>query len=85
MLKPLSSYVALTLLKDEPKTQSGIILASEAKEKPALGLVKAIGDEVKFVQTGNRVVYESYAGTKVKVDETEYLLIKEENILAIIE
>ena len=85
MIRPLETYVVLTLEKEERTTQSGIILTSEAKDKSAVGRVLALGPKASGVKVGDRVVYESYSGTKVKLGETDYLLIKEEHILGIIE
>jgi chaperonin GroES len=85
MIKPLESYVVLELEKEERTTTSGIILTSEAKEKSAIGKVKAIGPKVTGVAIGDRVVYETYSGTKVKLNDEDLLLIKEEHVLGIIE
>lgn len=85
MIKPLESYVVLAIEKEERTTHSGIIITSEAKEKSALGKVIAIGPKVAGVHVGDRVVYETYSGTKVKIEEVEYLIVKEEHVLGIIE
>lgn len=85
MIRPLESYVVLALEKEEQATKSGIILASETKEKSAVGKVLAIGPKVTDIKLGDRVVYESYSGTKVKLEHEERLLIKAEHILGIIE
>lgn len=82
MIKPLHDYVALTLEKEENKTASGIILTTESKDKQSIGNVLAVGPEVKDIEIDDRVIYQSYAGTKVTLDDTEYLLIKSESILA---
>ncbi len=82
MLKPLEDYVALTLEKEEKTTTSGIILTSEAKEKQAVGKVIAIGPKVEDLKENDRVIYQSYSGTKVELDGQEFLLIQNKNILA---
>ena len=82
MIKPLHDYVALTLEKEENKTASGIILTTESKEKQSIGKVLAIGPDVKDIALNDRVIYQSYAGTKVTIEDTDYLLIKSESILA---
>jgi chaperonin GroES len=64
------------------KTNSGIYLPDNAKEKPVLAKVVAVGPDVKGVKTGDKVVYKEYSTTELKVDGTEYLLVKEEDILA---
>ena len=93
MLKPLHDYVVLEKVKEEEKTQSGIILTQNAKEEPSHGIVKAVGpgkvEDGKLVPVdlseGMKVIYKKYSGTEVKVDGEELLLIKAEDILAIIE
>ncbi|HAV20147.1 MAG TPA: molecular chaperone GroES [Firmicutes bacterium] len=85
MIKPLETYVVLELEKEERTTSSGIILTSESKEKSAIGRVVAIGPKVTGIKVGERVVYETYSGTKVKLGEVERLLVKEEHVLGIIE
>ena len=82
MLKPLEDYVALTLEKEEKTTTSGIILTSEAKEKQAVEKVIAIGPKVEDLKENDRVIYQSYSGTKVELDGQEFLLIQNKNILA---
>ena len=82
MLKPLEDHVVLALEKKERTTQSGIILASDDKDKPAIGKVLAIGPKVENIDLEDRVVYQSYSGTKVVLDEKEFLLIQAKHILA---
>ena len=94
MLKPLHDYVVLEKVKEEEKTQSGIILTTkEAKEEPSHGIVVAVGPG-KVVDgtlvpvdltSGQKVIYKKYSGTEVKEDKKDYLLIKAEDILAVIE
>lgn len=85
MLKPLNEYVILSFVKEETKTESGIILTTSDKEKPSFGLVEAIGPKVEEIKVGDKVIYQTYSGTKTKIDGKEYLIIKQENILAIYE
>lgn len=85
MLKPLENYVVLSLEKEERTTTSGIILTSEEKEKPAMGKVLALGPKVEGISVNDRVIYQSYSGTKVKLDGIEYLVIEAKHILAKIE
>lgn len=82
MIQPLESYVVLVLKKEEKTTASGIILTTEDKQKPAFGTVVAIGPKVDSIQVNDTVIYQSYSGTTVKLEGTEYLLIKAEHILA---
>lgn len=84
MLKPLADRVVLKRLEAEEKTASGIVLPETAKEKPEQGEVIACGKDVKEVKKGDKVIFSKYAGTEAKVSGTEYLIVKEEDILAII-
>ena len=93
MLRPLHDYVVLEKVKEEEKTQSGIILTQKAKDEPSHGTVIAVGpgktEDGKLapvdLKEGQRVIYKKYSGTEVKVDNRELLLIKAEDILAIVE
>jgi chaperonin GroES len=93
-VKPLHDQVIVQRLEEEEKTKGGIIIPDTAKEKPIEGKVIAVGagrikkDGTKIpleVKKGNRVLYAKYAGTEVKIDGEEYLIMKEDDILAIIE
>lgn len=83
MLKPLHDYVLLEKEKVEKTTSSGIILTS-GKEKSKLAVVKAIGTGVEKPEykVGDRVLYREYAGTNMKVDDEEFIVIKDEDIIA---
>lgn len=83
MLKPLHDYVLLEKEKVEKTTSSGIILTS-GKEKSKLATVKAIGSGVEKPEykVGDRVLYREYAGTNMKVDDEEFIVIKDEDIIA---
>ena len=88
-LVPLGDRVVLKQFEAEEKTKSGIILASATKEKPQEAEVVAAGpgtDEVKMeVKKGDKVIYSKYAGTEVKVDGEEYIIVRQGDILAIVE
>ncbi|HAP03103.1 MAG: co-chaperone GroES [Candidatus Weimeria sp.] len=88
-LNPLSDRVVLKQLEAEEKTKSGIILADSAKEKPQEAEVIAVGpgtkDVTMQVKAGQKVVYSKYAGTNVKLDDEEYIIVKQDDILAIVE
>ena len=92
-IKPLLDRVVLKVEEAEEKTKSGIILSSAAQEKPQFASVVAVGPggvvdgkEVKMeVKTGNQVIYSKYAGTEVKLEDEEYIIVKQSDILAIIE
>ena len=75
-LKPLSDRVVLKQLEAEETTKGGIILTTQAKEKP---------QEAEVVAVGPGAVYSKYAGTEVKNDDVEYVIVKESDILAIVE
>ena len=80
-LKPLKDRVVAKVEKPLEKTKSGILLG-EAKEKPAYAVVEAIGPEVSGVKKGDKIVYKEYSTTEIKVDGEEYLILKEEDVLA---
>ena len=93
-VRPLHDQVIVQRLEEEERTKGGIIIPDTAKEKPIEGKVIAVGtgrnkkDGTKIpleVKKGNRVFYAKYAGTEVKMDGEEYLIMKEDDILAIIE
>ena len=86
MLKPLRNQVVLKKYEEENKTNSGIILSAENKKLPSVAVVVAKGSKVESESKGNdKVVYKEYSGTKVTRDEIEYIVIEEEDILAVIE
>ena len=86
MLKPLNDYVVLKKEKaqKEVTTASGIIL-NDAKNVPSYACVEAIGPESKAdIHVGDRVVYKEYSGTRVELDDEEYIVVQTEDILAIV-
>ena len=91
-LKPLSDRVVIKMVEAEETTASGIILAGSAKEKPQVAEVLAVGPggvvdgkEVKMeVKEGDNVIYSKYSGTEVKIDDEEYIIVKQNDILAVI-
>ena len=94
MLKPLSDHVLVKPLSKEEKTKGGIYLPDTAKEKPQEGEVIAVGPGRMLdngsrvapeVKVGDKVIYAKYGGTEVKIGEEEYLIMRESDILAIIE
>ena len=92
-LVPLSDRVVLKQLEAEETTKSGIILTSSAQEKPQEAEVIAVGPggmvdgkEVTMqVKPGDKVIYSKYAGTSVEIEDEEYIVVKQDDILAIIE
>lgn len=87
-LKPLGDRVVLKALVAEETTKSGIVLPGQNKEKPQQAEVLAVGpgtEEVKMeVKVGDQVIYSKYSGTEVKLDDEEYIVVKQNDILAII-
>ncbi|HON13868.1 MAG TPA: co-chaperone GroES [Treponema sp.] len=86
-VKPLDDRVMVKLEKTESKTAGGIIIPDTAQEKTQTGIVTAIGDnkDIIKVSVGQKVMYDKYAGTQIKVDGVEYLILKMSDIIAIIE
>ena len=92
-LVPLGDRVVLKQYEAEEKTKSGIILASKTQEKPQEAEVIAVGPggvvdgkEVTMqVKAGQKVIYSKYAGTEVKLDGEEYIIVKQNDILAVVE
>ena len=87
-IKPLADRVVVAPLEAETKTSSGIIIPDTAKEKPQKGTVAAVGpgtkDDSITVKVGDTVLYGKYSGTELKLDGTDYLIMRESDILAIV-
>ncbi len=81
-ITPLADNVLAQQEEAKTKTASGIYLPEGAKEKPMTAKVVAVGKEVKQLKVGDKILYKSYSTTDVKVDGEEYILIKEEDVLA---
>ena len=92
-LKPLSDHVILKAVEAQETTKGGIILAASAQEKPEMAEVVAVGpgglvdgnEVVMTVKPGDKVICGKYSGTTVKVDGTEYTIVRQGDILAIVE
>ncbi len=92
-IKPLGDRVVIKMLESEETTKGGIILAGTAKEKPQMAEVLAIGPGVAEdgkivpmeVKVGDKVLMSKYAGTEVKIDGNEYIILSQKDILAIVE
>lgn len=80
-LKPLRDKIVA--IKEEPikKTSSGILLG-EAKESPAYATVEAVGPEVKAIKKGDKIVFKEFSTTNIKVDDKDYIIVAEEDVLA---
>ena len=87
-IKPLADRVLIEPLEAETKTTSGLIIPDTAKEKPQKGIVQAVGNGTKenkmTVKVGETVLYGKYAGTELKLDGKDYLIMSESDILAIV-
>ncbi|HVS58427.1 MAG TPA: co-chaperone GroES [Candidatus Saccharimonadales bacterium] len=81
-LQPLADYVVAQAEEAATKTASGLYLPENAAEKPKTAKVVAVGKDATQVKVGDRIVYKSYSTTDVKVGSEEYILVKEEDILA---
>ena len=93
MLRPLGDRIVIELVESEEKTASGIVLPDSAKEKPQEGKVVAVGtgrvlesgERVALdVAVGDRIIFSKYAGTEVKYQGVEYLILRENDILAVV-
>lgn len=93
-IRPLQDRILVKRVEEEAKTKGGIIIPDSAKEKPAEGIVTAVGngkrdDNGKLialdVKKGDRVLFAKYAGTEVKINDEEHLVMREDDILGIIE
>ncbi|KYZ75224.1 co-chaperone GroES [Anaerosporomusa subterranea] len=94
MIKPLGDRVVIKALEKEEKTVSGIVLPDTAKEKPQKGTIIAVGTGKVLdngqrvaleVKEGQEVIFSKYAGTEIKIDNQDYLILSERDILAIVE
>lgn len=94
MLKPLGDRIIVTVDKEEEKTVGGIVLANNAKEKPQTAEVIAVGPGATTpegktlpmsVKAGDKVLFDKYAGSEVKYDDKDYLILHEKDIMAIAE
>lgn len=92
-IKPLADRVVIKMVEAEEKTKSGIILTGSAKEQPQMAEVIEVGPggivdgkEIKMeVQKGDKVIFSKYAGTEVKLDGEEYIILRQNDILGIVE
>ena len=92
-IKPLADRVVIKLVEPEETTKSGIILAGTAKEKPQVAEVIAVGpggvvdgkDVEMYVEVGDKILTSKYSGTEVKIDANEFTIVRQSDILAIVE
>ncbi len=93
-LRPLSDRILVERVEEDEKTKGGIIIPDTAKEKPAEGKIVAtgngrMGDDGKLlpmdVKVGDRILFSKYGGTDVKIDGTDYLILRQDDVLGVIE
>jgi len=92
-MKPLADRVVIKMVEAEETTKSGIILTASAKEKPQIAEVISAGpgglvdgkEVTMYVKPGDRVITSKYSGTEVKLDGTEYVIVRQSDILAVVE
>lgn len=92
-IKPLADRVVLKSLEQEETTKSGIVLPGTAKERPQMAEIIAVGpggvvegkEVTMYVKVGDKVIYSKYAGTEVKLDKEEFIIVRQNDILAVVE
>lgn len=92
-IKPLGDRVVIKMLESEETTKSGIVLPGSAKEKPQMAEILAVGpggmvdgkEVVMEVKVGDKIIYSKYAGTEVKIEDDEYIIVRQSDILAIVD
>lgn len=91
-LKPIGDKLVIEMVEVEEKTSSGIVLPTSAKEASSVAKVLAIGDEIlkdedkkDLIKVGDKIIFSKYAGTEVKLDKKEYIVVKIADVLAVVE
>lgn len=91
-LKPIGDKLVIEMVEVEEKTSSGIVLPTSAKEAPSVAKVLVIGDEIlkdedkkDLIKVGDKIIFSKYAGTEVKLDKKEYIVVKIADVLAVVE
>ena len=80
-ITPLGDRVVAVREEAPTRTASGLYLPDNAKEKPVVAKVAAVGPDVKHVKTGDKILYKEYSTTEIKIDGVEYLVVREEDVL----
>lgn len=83
--KPLGERVFVSYAEELEKTAGGIYIPDAAKEKPQKGKIEGVGKDVKSLKVGDMVLFDKYSGSKISIDNVEYLIVKEEDILGVFE
>lgn len=81
--QPLGDRVFVTYTEELERTPGGIYVPDTAKEKPQRGTVQAVGKDVKHLKVGDQILFDKYSGSKLRIDDDECLIIKEEDVLGI--
>lgn len=84
-LQPLADRIVATPVEAQEKTSTGFYVPDSAKEKPQVGKVVAVGKEVKEIKAGDQVVYSQYKPDTIKIDGQDTLIMKEEDVLAVVQ
>lgn len=91
-IRPLGNRIVIEKVEAEEKTASGIVLPQSAQEQPQFAVVRAVGDEFEnneklkgMIHIGDKVLYGKFAGTEVKVDGKEYIIVRYTDVLAVVE
>jgi chaperonin GroES len=84
-LQPLADRIVAKSLEAQTQTKAGLFIPDTAKEKPQMGQVQAVGKDVKEVKVGDQILYTKYGPNEVNVDGEELLLLKEEDVLAVVQ
>ena len=83
-IRPLYDRIVVKRLdNDQEKTASGLFIPDSAKEKPQRGIVQAIGKKVENIKVGDQVLFDKYSGSKLRIEDEECLILKEEDVLGI--
>jgi chaperonin GroES len=83
--KPLRDRVFVSYSEEAERTAGGIYIPEAAKEKPQKGKIEAVGSEVKNLKVGDTILFDKYSGSKINMDGTDYLIVKEEDVLGVFE
>lgn len=81
-IQPLGDNIVAQALEAETKTKSGLYIPGGAQEKPKVVKVVAVGKEVKAVKVGDQIIFKGYSQTDIKVEGTDYIIVKEEDVIA---
>ena len=84
-LKPLQDRIVAKKETPAEKTASGFLMPGDAKEKPSYATVESVGPDVKHVKKGDKIIFKEYSTTDIKLNNQDYLIVKEEDVLATID